>query len=445
MKFKKILNDSLSWLKYFCFNFFNNKYAREGAKRSSANVIVGVIIAAVLICGGMTVGYNTSFDKRYESANKFKQFVYTALKDEDISVKDGKLTLSGKDRIETFSDEDSPYSINGYQLVVDTRPAGEAYDDFTIVCTDDDKKEISYDNYYKLSESDKMKYSLSLKYSGKFLDTQVRQEEYRAHLDKVSDKDGGEYKAGIANDYNIIKERESRGELTGYDLYNAIYRLYARSYYPSFDKIEKYASVPTLRSYYISEISQKNYGKFLILFDELCFFSFVDDDGIAVSFSGGYPDGEAAVSGEDAIDNLLCGAFYKSAARNFLVFVSDIIVSIIIFVIIALLVSFSLVGLCSKQKLEYSTSTGIFNILGGFLPVSAIVAFVFGVWMPYFLSIKSAYLAVRLIFLGIVLIRFGVLLAMDIIKVKKETKNVPPAERVQDPFEVSEENNNDEQ
>ena len=53
MNFKKFLGDFSDWLKYICFNFFHNGYARSGAKRSLLNVVFGVAVGVVLICGGL--------------------------------------------------------------------------------------------------------------------------------------------------------------------------------------------------------------------------------------------------------------------------------------------------------------------------------------------------------------------------------------------------------
>lgn len=200
--------------------------------------------------------------------------------------------------------------------------------------------------------------------------------------------------------------------------------------------MESYASVPTVRSYYISKLSENKYGKYLVLFDEYCLFSFYTENGIAVSFSGGYAAADGAVAGEQGIDGIILGAFDSNASANFLVFASDMVFSVIVFVLIALVASFALAGLSKKRGLEYSTSTGIFNLMGGFLPVSGIVAFVFGAWLPFSLSVRAAYLTVRLIFLAVVFARFGVLLVMDIINKKKEKRAVPAAaaEAVADPF-----------
>ncbi len=435
MNFKKFLGDFSDWLKYICFNFFHNGYARSGAKRSLLNVVFGVAVGVVLICGGLTVGYNASFGTHYENADKFRQFAYSALGGEQLSFEDGKLCYDG-DRIETLSDKDSPYRINGYELVVDTRPAAETFDDFTIICADGDGKEITYDEYAALPAKDRAGYKLSLRYSGVTLDTSAKQDVYRAHLDKASDRDGGEYKSGIAEEYNFLKEKEASGELSGKKLHDAVYKLYAKSYYPSFDKVESYASVPTVRSYYISKLSENKYGKYLVLFDEYCLFSFYTENGIAVSFSGGYAAAEGAVAGEQGIDGIILGAFDSNASANFLVFASDMVFSVLVFVLIALVASVAFAGLSKKQGLEYTTSTGIFNLMGGFLPVSGIVAFVFGAWLPFSLSVRAAYLTVRLIFLAVVFARFGVLLVMDIINKKKEKRAVPAAaaEAVADPF-----------
>lgn len=430
MKFKNVLDKTLNWLKYIAFSFFHNGYAREGAKSSTLNFFFGVVVAFVLICGGLTAGYNTSFDDHYYDADGFRQFVHNAFDSASLSVKDGKLNLSGADRLETLSDKNSALRVNGYELVIDTRPA-ETYDDFAIICKDGDGKEISYEEYLQLSDADKRKYTLNLKYSGNTLDTAAKQDEYRAYLDEVSTEGGNKYNESVAKEYAGIKE----SGLEGYALYDKIYLLYARCYYPSFEKVEKYASVPTVRSYYISKLSESEDGKYLVLFDERCMFSFYTDSGIMMTFSGEYGAEDGEIKGADAADSLLLGAFGKNASMNFLVFASDLFVSVLIFVILTLLISFICSKLLKKSGLEYSGSSELFHIFGGFLPVAGLIAFVCGIGLPYALSVQTAYLATRLIFLGVVYVRFAVLIAMDAVTAKKQVAAPASEEQPSDPFE----------
>lgn len=429
MKFKNLSEKLLKWLKYFSLNFFHNGYAREGAKRSSLNVLLGVIIAFVLICGGLTIGYNSSFNTHFDNAGKFNGFLSAASADTSLTLSDGKLTSDKV--IETFADKDEKYIVNGYQLVIDTRPAAETFDDFSIICRNGDGKEISYEEYLDLSSSDKGKYSMTLKYGGKTLDTAEKQDVYRAYLDRVSDKNDEKYDEQIALQYEKLKE----STLTEDNLNNEIYTLYAKAYYPSFEQVEKYGKAPTVRSYYLAELSSKKYGKYLMLFDDYCICSFYTDGGIAVSYSGDYASADGAVND---IGGLIKDAFAGNSAMNFVVFASDLFVSVIIFVILMLVVSLITARL-GKKYLDYGGSTGIFNILGGFLPVSGIVAFIFGIALPYALAVNGAYLAVRLIFLSVVLIRFAVLIVMDVLKGRKNKTSPEVEEAAQtepaDPFE----------
>lgn len=403
------------WLKYFCLSFFLNKYAREGAKRSSFNFFLGVIVAFALVCGGLTVGYNSSFNTHFKDAEQFNEFLDTSLSGVKLSVNGGKLTSDSL--IETVSDENSSYRVNGYELIVDTRPADEVFDDFSILCTDKSGNTIDYGEYFVLPASEKSKYSLTLKYSGKVLDTAVKRDMYRAYLDKVSTEGDEKYNADIAYSYSQLKEKEGSGALSGTALDNELYKLYAKSYYPSFDRVEKFASVPTIRSYYLTQITVIGSTKYLLLFDDYVFCSFHTESGIVINFSANkLPDGDVADIGD-----FIGAAFKSTEAMNFLAFASDMFVSVLILMVIALAVSFVLARLL-KKSLEYANSTALFNILGGFLPVSGIVAFVLGIALPYGLAVNSAYLAVRLLFLATVFVRFAVLIVMDIVNNRKKPK-----------------------
>ena len=428
MNFQNKLKNLLHWFKYFCFNFFHNGYAREGAKRSILNFLLGAVIAFAIICGGLTIGYNSSLHTHYQNAVQFRQFVDFVSSKAEFSLKDGKLTSDSV--IETLSDEDSAYRMNGYELVIDTRPAAETFDDFTIICKDGEGHTIDYDDYAKLSASEKKKYSLTLKYSGKTLDPSEKSDIYRAYLDEISDPSAEKYDAGIAASYAKIKEREASGEDSAV-IARDVYKLYAKAYYPSFQAVERYASVPTVRSYYISELSNKKSGQYLVLFNEAVYCSFYTDGGIAVSISSRY----TLEGGTAELDGLIEQAIKSYSSSTFLIFVSDMVQSVLVFVVLMMLVSFACSMWC-KKSLEYAKSPmALFNIMGGFLPVSGIIAFIFGVSLPYALTIRSAYFAVRLIFLFTVIVRFAIFLAMELVKAKKNPPKAPEAAGTAEPSE----------
>ena len=420
----------VSWIKYFCLNFFLNKYAREGAKRSALNTVLGVVIAFLLVCGGLAVGYNSSFNTHLNNAGQFRQFISSSLSGVGLSVENGKLTSSVTR--ETLSNENSPYRVNGYDLIIDTRPADGTYDDFSIICTDGDGKTIDYSEYATLSAEKKKEYSLTLKYSGKVLDTAEKTEEYRAYLDTVSDKNSDKYDEDIAKSYSQIKDKEAT--LSGDALYDEVYKLYAKAYYPSFENVEKYASVPTIRSYYLIEISSRNSGKSLILFDDYMYCSFITDKGVEISFSAAYP----ADGGIADFEVFLKNEFKSTSFVNFITFVADAFIYLLMWLIFMFALSFICTKLF-KNCLGYANGTaGLFNIMGGFLPVSGIVAFIFGVALPYGVSVNGAYLAVRLIFAGVALIRLAVLIIMDNVISKRTAQTAGGVEeqiKPADPFD----------
>ena len=424
MSFKSKLKKPLNWLKYFCLNFFHNGYAREGVKRSMLNAILGIVFAYLLICGGLTIGYNSSFDTHFKNASQFRQML-ASLSDVNLSVNEKRLVSDSV--IETLSD-DGAHSVNGYDLVIDTRPVDETFDDFTITCVDSSGNKISYEEYAALSQTDQKKYSLTLNYSGKTLDTAEKADIYRAYLDSVCDENGDNYKAGIAESYAKIKEKEASGTLSGVALNNEVYKLYAAAYYPSFEQVERYSSVPTVRTYYIAELSANNSEKFLALFDDCAYCSFYSDSGVLVSFSASYgSDGDVADTEE-----FIAELFDSTSGMNFIMLGANMIGSLLIFVISMIVVSLLCSRLCKNLPEYTKSSSGLFNIIGGFLFVSGIIAFIFGIALPYGTNLNGAYLAVRLIFLAVVLLRLAVLLVMDFINVKKHPPQ-PVEENVKAP------------
>lgn len=410
----------------FALAFFSNRHARGRAKYGVGGFLIAAVISYVLLCGGLTVGYNTSFSKHYADAEGFKSFLSGASAKVALTCESNRLSAQTEgERIETFSEENEYLRVNGYHFIVDTRPAGETFDDFTIVCKSSDGGEITYGEYRQLSAEDAQKYTLSVKYSGETLDTAAKQGIYRAYLDKVSKEGEKEYNADIAAKYKRLTD----GGQEGYSVYDEIYKLYAQAYYPDFAEIEKYSSVPTVRTYYLNKLASEKTDKYLVIFDEYLLCSFVTDGGVGVGFSGVYEFADGRIG----FDELILSTFEGNSGMNFLVFLSDMILSAAVFALFLIIISSVCAVPLVKRGAEYKNYSGMLYAFGSFLPFCAILCFFTGIALPYFLNIGGAYLAVRIIFASLVTARIAVLLGFDIAAAKKTAATLGAARPVPEP------------
>ena len=83
----------VNWLKYYFLGFFSNGLSKEGAKRSGFNLLLNILLAFILLCGGFVAGYAASFPVFYSKAEDFKSFVYSAFAEENGN---GKIQLEAR-------------------------------------------------------------------------------------------------------------------------------------------------------------------------------------------------------------------------------------------------------------------------------------------------------------------------------------------------------------
>ncbi|MCM1296215.1 MAG: hypothetical protein NC311_11795 [Muribaculaceae bacterium] len=126
----------LDWLKFFSGSFFVNKLAMQGADRRVGNAILSFFLGWIFIFIGLTVGYSASFQTHYYNCTPAMQVVEKVF-DGGISLRtqDYK-AISGLDGvfdngkvINTFDsvDDKEKYAVDGFNIILDTRPADTPY------------------------------------------------------------------------------------------------------------------------------------------------------------------------------------------------------------------------------------------------------------------------------------------------------------------------------
>ncbi len=279
------------WLKYTFLSFFSYKKADESKKRSffSSFLCFAIAIICYLFC--FYFGYQASFNSFYNRSTAYKNFLYSAFTGEDsiqLKIDNGKFYSSKTGDLKqelTVSAADSTYDIDGYELIIDTRDSKTNYNDFTLNYSkgkDAEKVTISYEEYLKLDSEVQTNYTMELTYSNHSLElTDDKINYYLTYL--LSSKD----ETVLSNTKKLLVDDKIPKEN-----YNSLYELYCKTYYPSFSSIEKYGSVPTMRTYYINTYlgtdtsGKMRHTKFLVILDDSLFTYFLDEKGNTHNISG---------------------------------------------------------------------------------------------------------------------------------------------------------------
>lgn len=160
----------LNWLKFTFGSFGSNKLAKEGANRKFWNVVFALFLSLIILTSLYSAGINYSFTTHYSKANEFKNYTYFLFanenQDERINLQvskveddDSKLeAFYGLDKnkpavINSFENVfDQKYAKDGYNVIIDTRPAETTFVEFEIkyYLKSDSSQYISYEEYKKL-------------------------------------------------------------------------------------------------------------------------------------------------------------------------------------------------------------------------------------------------------------------------------------------------------
>lgn len=418
------------WFKFFGTSFFSHKAAKEAARRGYTNAFLGFVLALILLWCGFVGGDMLPFGAQYNSSADFKATVHAVLADSDKRIdaeiadgilrakKDGEYTESLLvNTLERDSDKQN-YSLNGYHVVVDLRPAStpaevEAY------CVSNDGKNtiISYDDYLTLSDVARLNFDFKLKYTGNALElTDKLVSEYRLHLESLNDE--------IKSKVEKITKDFSDNIITKSDYNSEIYKLYFTNYYPDIAEYESASEIPLLRNYYYHQYISKGIKKYLFIFDDYLTASFETNGGTEVAFYGFYSDmKDGALVQADApqdeanaaADRFIKDSFNETAVLNLYAHGMNVI-SLVPFIALMLLVATLLTySLLKLRGVESIASLGaMIKIIGSFTWFSGAISAV--------LTLIIAFIAGRsMISAWPLVLFFAALMIRSIIFALKET------------------------
>ncbi len=405
------------WFRFFFLSFFSDKISKEGARRGYTNVFVGLIFSFVLLWLGFLGGDMLPFSAHYNNSIGFKETVRSVLASPDgdkrlsLEIEDGVLKVKNADGeylsgslVNTFENEsdEQNYSVNGYNLVIDLRPADTIAETLAYCLSNDGKDlRITYEEYLTLSEVARLNFDFKLDYTGKALElTDELIENCISDLHSLSDE-------------NKTKTEKLRGELlenkiTKSEYNRAIYELYFEKYYPEITEYETNSKVPLLRNYYYNRYIKEGKGKYLFIFDDYLAGSFETKGGIVSTFYGFFGDMENGAIVKDgatqdeayrAVDKFIKASFNETLPINAYAYAMNVFALIPFIALMPLVVSILAYSILKLRGIESVISLGgMFKIIGSYVWFSAATSSALTVIFSFFLQRNMITAAVLVLF-----------------------------------------------
>ena len=205
----------MDWLKFIGLSFFSDKVAKSAVKRNYFNVALGFILTLVFMFCGLIAADILPFSTHYSSADRFRQFLYNAFSDGQntvpLTVSDGNIVTDK--RVDTFGEDGDAavYAVNGYNLIIDTRPA-DALDDFNAYCVLKDGTKIDYEDFKQRDDAENLIYTFEIEYTkNELILTPELTEKHEQYLESLTDNEkiSLQYKE-IKNSQTLSKEEYAR-------------------------------------------------------------------------------------------------------------------------------------------------------------------------------------------------------------------------------------------
>lgn len=422
------------WFKFFCLSFFSDKTSKEAQKRGYTNVFLGLILSFVFLWIGYVGAEMLPFGVHYNASTDFHDTVRSAFANPDLNkrisvdIEDSviKVKRQGGEYAEellvnTFENEEDRqnYSVNGYDIVVDSRPA-DALAEFEVYYLSNDGKnmQISYEDYLNLSDVAKLNFDFILKYTGKELRlTDELVEGYVAYL-KALGGDAAQQTDNFTRE--LVDEKITKSE------YNrSIYKLYFTNYYPEITDYESSSEVPLLRNAYYHNYMKQGSDKYLFVFSDYMVGSFETKSGIQHSFYGFYNnlDNGILVSddmGQDqanrAVDSFVKKSYNATASLSFYTYAMNIFSLIPFIALMPMVVTLLAYSLLKLRGVESIASLGgTFKIVGSYVWFSSVVSAVLTV-VASFLTSSTLLSVLPLLIVFITLAIRSIIFAINEIK-----------------------------
>ncbi len=411
----------MDWLKFIGLSFFSDKVAKSAVKRNYFNVALGFILTLVFMFCGLIAADILPFKTHYSSADRFRQFLYNAFSDGPnavpLTVSDGNIVTDKL--VDTFGEDGDAavYVVNGYNLIIDTRPA-DAFDDFNAYCVLKDGTKIDYDDFKNRDDAENLNYTFEIEYTkNELILTPELTEKHERYLESLTDdeKISLQYKE-IKNSQTLSKEEYER----------AVYKLYVKAYYPDLKKYESSGSAPMLRNYYYNNYVKNGTQNYFILFGDTYTGAFKTNSGLNVQFYGYFAkcaDGTVTPTAK-GVDNFILNAFDGTVGMSVYMYLMNIIRFIPYIALMPLILALLLFCITRLIKSDCCKGFGAgLKITGSFMWFSALIAGFCTFICGYFTPRNLLFTVALILQFGVLAVRTAEFLIREGIYVKK----APPA------------------
>ncbi len=413
------------WLKFFFFSFFSDKRAKEGANRGYTNVFVALVLAFVFLWAGFFGADMLPFPTHYSNSPDFVATVYKVLANPDVAERiylkldeDNHLMIKeyGGEYAEALfvntytseADRES-YSVNGYGVIVDSRPA-DTLAEVVPYCVSNDGKgtEISYEEYLTLSDVAKLNFDFKLRYTGNEL---LLTDELVSAFSSYLDEKGSDTQTKLS----ALASELSENKITKQEYNRAIYELYFMGYYPSITEYESASPVPLLRNYYYREYVEGKTGKYLFIFNDCMAGGFLTNGETSISFYGFYSglgndapidEGLGEELARERADEFIKGAFRSGAPFTSYAHAMNVFSLIPFIALMPMVVTLLIYSILKLRGTKGVSSLGsAFKIVGSYIWMSSLISAFFNVIISFFVQPTALTLLPILLFFVTLVVR----------------------------------------
>lgn len=401
------------WLKFIGLSFFSDKISKEALKRGYLNFILGMLFALVFLFCGVLAADQLPFSAHYNNSSEFSAFVRKAVTNKSLNLEVNSRKIKSSSICDSFANgaDSEEYGLNGYNLVVDTRPA-DAFDAFEAYYLSNDGKEqkITTEEYATLSDVAKRNFDFKIRYTS---DELILTDELHAVHEKFLTDINSESFSELQKNKSSLSQEEYKRQT---------YNLYVKAYYPDLSAYESTGSAPLLRNYYYHTYINGGAEKYLFIFDDSCVGSFETDTGLKVTFYGFYKnfsDGATFTTDKDA-DAFIKSAFSATASLSVYVYLMNtlrLLPFIVLMPVVLALIAYCVLRLMKSDAVK-SFGGGI-KIIGSYLLFGSLISAVLTFICGYFVPRNSLMIAAILILFITLLLRTVIFLAVEAVTLKR--------------------------
>lgn len=408
------------WFKTYGLGFFSDKIAKDAPKFGFTGVFLSLLLSFLFILFGYFGSDVAPFSTHYDKAGSYKEFIHAAFDSGiDLTI-ENHTGVSGK-IINTYTSEEdaAAYKKNGYNLIVDTRPADTLIEFEEVAIRDGNgENKISYEEYLALDKQAQKDYKLAVGFSGKLLEiTPEMTAKHTAYMEQVSDQTSGRYSKDGAQDFGKLKENKANYSEEEYS--KELYYLYVKYYYTNVGSVYGSAKAPVLRDYYYANFITKGNAYYFYVFDDMCAGSFETDNGIPVVFGGFF--NKCADGKVTDIDALITDTYYDTAGNTFVSYFVSMMSQLPMLIFIPLILGLLLWGIGKAVKDGFEKSfAGCYKIVNVFVWASALITSLIVFICGFITSARLLFSFIPVIFGGVLLIRIVIYCALSAVNNRKQ-------------------------